>query len=274
MAINANHRNISRFGDSASSELKAAISLIADLFDSTLPTYYRCPKQHQESPGQSDTDEARDNSSSSDEGTDTDSLSSLSSVSSFREEAQQLHDHFEYLEKFDTIFVIDDSASMAGTRWIEVKEAVIRCARIVLAYDMDGVDIYFLNSSANDVSRVHALEHICAILDSVQPHGSTPIDLCLDEIFYEYLHRFKKAGSLGWVKPVNIIVLTDGAPDEGIWDLRHLFVRTAHELEILKAPRLQLGVQFVQIGDDEGASAFLSSLDEFIMSEHGLDRDV
>ncbi|RSL81165.1 hypothetical protein CEP52_017259, partial [Fusarium oligoseptatum] len=54
-------------------------------------------------------------------------------------------DKYAFLSTFDTIFVIDDSGSMAGRSWHEVREAVGAIAPICTSHDSDGIDVYFLN---------------------------------------------------------------------------------------------------------------------------------
>ncbi|KAK3363782.1 hypothetical protein B0T25DRAFT_597184 [Lasiosphaeria hispida] len=53
---------------------------------------------------------------------------------------------YAFLSTFDTIFVIDDSGSMAGRSWREVKDALRAITPICTAHDADGVDVYLLNA--------------------------------------------------------------------------------------------------------------------------------
>lgn len=55
-------------------------------------------------------------------------------------------DPLETLREYDTVFLIDDSASMAGERWNQAMNAIIGVAEIAAGYDEDGIDVYFLNS--------------------------------------------------------------------------------------------------------------------------------
>lgn len=50
------------------------------------------------------------------------------------------------LRDFDTVFLVDDSGSMAGARWREAKSAIDGVVHQAIKYDEDGIDIYFLNS--------------------------------------------------------------------------------------------------------------------------------
>jgi hypothetical protein len=52
---------------------------------------------------------------------------------------------YAFLTQFDTIFLIDDSGSMAGRSWRETSAALRAIVPICTAHDADGIDIYFLN---------------------------------------------------------------------------------------------------------------------------------
>ncbi|KAL8954486.1 MAG: hypothetical protein Q9183_007094 [Haloplaca sp. 2 TL-2023] len=74
-------------------------------------------------------------------------------------------------------------------------------------------------------------------------------------------------------KGLNLIVLTDGEPEEG-QDVDQVIVKYANQLRDAGASTLKVGIQFVQIGSDETATEFLSFLDDKLKSEHDLDRDM
>lgn len=59
---------------------------------------------------------------------------------------QDGEDPLEMLREYDTVFLIDDSASMAGERWDQAMNVIIGVAEIAAGYDEDGIDVYFLNS--------------------------------------------------------------------------------------------------------------------------------
>jgi hypothetical protein len=73
---------------------------------------------------------------------------------------------YAFLTQFDTIFLIDDSGSMAGRSWRETSAALRTIAPICTAYDSDGIDIYFLNhrdpstytGSYNNISTAMGVE--------------------------------------------------------------------------------------------------------------------
>jgi hypothetical protein len=64
-------------------------------------------------------------------------------------------DALDLLRKFNVVFIVDDSSSMMhpsidGTRWEEAGNALAAIADVASKYDVDGIDIYFLN---NEITR-------------------------------------------------------------------------------------------------------------------------
>ncbi|EPE03802.1 von willebrand factor [Ophiostoma piceae UAMH 11346] len=206
-------------------------------------------------------------------------------------------DPFAFLATFDTVFVIDDSGSMAGRPWREVHAVLTAIVPICTERDADGVDIYFLNhrctpqqqqlllgqthqqgqprvppgKSAGGFHNVRTNDAVGRIFNAVKPSQSTPTGMRLGSILKPYL-RFYEAkrkeleerGEFGdpdpeEVKPMNIIVITDGVPTD---DLEDVLVDAAKKLDSMDAPPYQVGVQFFQVGTEPDAAAYLKHLDD------------
>lgn len=58
----------------------------------------------------------------------------------------QADDPYAFLATFDTVFLIDDSGSMAGRSWRETRDALETIIPVCVQYDTDGIDINFLVS--------------------------------------------------------------------------------------------------------------------------------
>ena len=58
---------------------------------------------------------------------------------------------------------------------------------------------------------------------------------------------------------MNLIVLTDGVPSD---DVESVLLSAAKKLDKLDAPPFQVGVQFFQVGNEEGAKEALEELDD------------
>lgn len=179
----------------------------------------------------------------------------------------------ENLSKYDTVFLVDDSSSMQGHRWVKVSKVLAKIASIAIKHDTDGVDIRFFNKVLEDEERLNldSSKKVMDLFKRIDPKGPTPTGDVLETELMAYLAKFRK--SKVKTKRLNLIVLTDGEPDD-VNMVEDAIVKCAKELEELKAHSLQVGVQFVQIGGDKEASEFLRRLDDDLMGTRKLDRDV
>lgn len=179
-------------------------------------------------------------------------------------------DKYAFLSTFDTVFVIDDSGSMAGRSWREVRDALKAIAPICTSHDPDGIDIYFLNhksgaagsayTAPNGYTNIRDPAQVQRLFESVRPSGATPTGNRLQSILKPYLASIaRRPDSMDTVKPVNIIVITDGCPTD---DPESIIVHHARKLDQLEAPPHQVGIQFFQVGTEFGASAALKELDD------------
>ena len=180
-------------------------------------------------------------------------------------------DRFAFLSTFDTIFLIDDSGSMAGRSWRETATALQTIAPICTARDVDGIDIHFLNHAANDPQRycnVTSTSMIEKIFNTVSPRGGTPTGIRLHQILKPYLQRYRARPTT--TKPLNIVVITDGVPSD---DVESVIIDVAKQLDKAEAPAWQVGVQFFQVGNEHGAAEALRELDDGLADVAGV-RDM
>ncbi|KAJ5682787.1 hypothetical protein N7462_005952 [Penicillium macrosclerotiorum] len=184
---------------------------------------------------------------------------------------------YAFLKDFDTIFLVDDSSSMSGARWREAEAAIAAIAPICTQHDADGIDIYFLNhrragmdTQTGAYKNVTTAATVQNIFRSVMPRGSTPVGRRLLEILTPYLRRVERMQAAAeyplpdpsmYVKPVNIIVITDG---EFTDDAESVIVQVARQLDGPRCAALpwQVGIQLFQIGDDEDVRRYLQELDD------------
>ncbi|OAA60911.1 von willebrand factor [Niveomyces insectorum RCEF 264] len=192
-------------------------------------------------------------------------------------------DPYAFLASFDTVFLIDDSGSMAGTPWREVQAVLANITPICTAHDADGIDVYFLNhrSTGSTATAVPAGKaaggyyNVCdaatvaRIFQAARPTGCTPTGGRIHSILRPYLRRYaaqlRACEDCGGpdpadtIKPVNLIVITDGVPTD---ELDGVLVQAARKLDAFDAPPYQVGVQFFQVGREAGAAAYLQHLDD------------
>ncbi|KAH7344088.1 hypothetical protein B0J17DRAFT_714227 [Rhizoctonia solani] len=177
----------------------------------------------------------------------------------------------DVLREYDIVFLVDDSGSMAGDRWAEASKALAGVARIASQYDPDGIDIYFLNSQAGG-PHMNTPEEVAKLFQHVQPWGPTPTGRRLDMLLTDYINKIDHARQsfTQYPKPVNFIVITDGVPTD---DPREVIIRAARSLDANKVLLSQVGIQFIQVGDDAKAAKALRELDDKLGPKHGI-RDM
>ncbi|KAH9948796.1 hypothetical protein B0H21DRAFT_689433 [Amylocystis lapponica] len=182
------------------------------------------------------------------------------------------------LRRYNTVILVDDSGSMEGARWLEARETLAALADIAARYDADGIDVCFLNSRKVGTNMKNA-DLVRRLFDSVRPAGITPIGEKLESLLLYYLAGLEQAKArydagdsraLRSVKPVNYIVITDGAPTD---DPEEVIVTAARRLDAHNFPLSQVGIQFVQIGNNPEATAFLNELDNELSQAYGI-RDM
>lgn len=195
-------------------------------------------------------------------------------------------DPYAFLYSFDTVFVIDDSGSMAGSRWTEVSRVLEAITPICTTHDADGIDVYFLNhrnpatalappgKAAGGYYGLTRPEDIRHIFHTVRPQGMTPTGTRLYSLLAPYQRLLAQTaaasgGCVDGVRPMNVIVLTDGQPSD---DVESVVVAAAKKLDTLDAPPYQVGLQFFQVGADAAATQHLRQLDDEL-SQQGV-RDM
>lgn len=179
---------------------------------------------------------------------------------------------------------------MAGRSWREVRSALAHIAPICTAHDADGVDIYFLNNrnlasasasqgkAAGGYNNVTDVSAVDRIFSTVRPGRQTPMGERLNVILKTYLRHYEQAiertggdPDATDVKPINVIVITDGKPSD---DPESVLLSVAQKLDRLEAPPHQVGVQLFQVGNEYGAAEVLRALDDDLSQLGGGVRDM
>ncbi|KAG9023833.1 hypothetical protein FS837_005616 [Tulasnella sp. UAMH 9824] len=161
-----------------------------------------------------------------------------------------------------------DSGSMEGARWQQAREALQEVVEMAVKWDKNGVDIYFLNSRKCAKGCTKA-ERVTKLFDEVSPNGWTPTGARLKELITPYLDTLSSPPSRlarlikSPPKPRVYIVITDGAAtDQGSSRVDNVVLGFMDRLDEQQAPLTQLGIQFVQVGNDQAARTELERLDD------------
>ncbi|GKT67202.1 von Willebrand factor [Colletotrichum tofieldiae] len=170
-----------------------------------------------------------------------------------------------FLSSFDTIVVIDDSGSMAGSSWPEVKNVLSAITPICTTHKKDGVNFYFLNHKTWYSGNVRAgkagggyhgiclAETVHNIFTKIHPYCTIPTGQRFNDILRSYLQLLKsRKQNTQSVKPINIIVITDGAASD---DVESIIITAAEKPDKLNAPKHQ-------VGNKPGARETLQELDD------------
>ena len=161
---------------------------------------------------------------------------------------------------------------MAGRSWRETAAALATIAPVCTQHDKDGIDIYFLNARDDKAyQNIKEAGEVQSIFQTVRPSGGTPTGRRLDAILRPYLRECEaKKNNFEDIKPLNIIVITDGVPTD---DPESVIVSAAAKLDKLEAPPWQVGIQFFQVGEERGAAEALEELDDGLKDANGV-RDI
>ena len=139
-----------------------------------------------------------------------------------------------------------------------------------MAHDADGIDVHFLNAPDRPAfAGLASAAAVQRVFEQVRPAGGTPTGTRLNQLLRQYLRDLAARGSEN-VKPLNIIVITDGVPSD---DVESVVVSAARKLEECDAPAWQVGIQFFQVGNEPGACEALVELDDRLV-DLGCPRDI
>ncbi|KAL5346054.1 hypothetical protein ACLOAV_009085 [Pseudogymnoascus australis] len=197
---------------------------------------------------------------------------------------------FARLALFDTVFVIDDTGSMQmtansdevaapgiKTRWDVLTNSMQFIGNIAAEYDPDGVDIYFLVSTdlnQTNIKSGQAVLNLLAEVDLTKGSGGTYFAEVLADILGTHVARYddyfkaaKRREKVDKVRPLNVIVLTDGKANDGN-ATKKTIIKMGRKLDDMNAPLTQIGIQFLQVGDDNDAAKWLKSLDDDLEDNH------
>lgn len=176
----------------------------------------------------------------------------------------------EQLQGRDYEVAVDKSGSMnmkvksGKSRFLHCAEQAVAVAHIAAEFDTDGITVV---TFGNDEVTVLENQTPDKILDAFkgQPKGGTPTHLMLKNRFDAYFAR-KAAGN---VKPLSLIVFTDGAPDSAAL-IKEAIVEATNKMDKDE----EIAVSIFQVGDDTAVADFLTDLDDNLMTVNKAKFDI
>lgn len=177
----------------------------------------------------------------------------------------------EDLKKYDIILLLDKSGSMGiklgnSTRWKVAQEATVALARKCMEFDDDGITVIPFAGNFKEYKNVDGGDEIVnKIFNENEPGGSTDTAKVLKHVIDGYFAG--KASGEG--KPIIVICVTDGEPT----DEKALIDVIVAATKKMQADE-EIGISFLQIGNDPSATKFLKMLDDDLESKYKAAFDI
>lgn len=149
------------------------------------------------------------------------------------------------------------------TRWGLICQSLEYLTTVVQQKD-NKVDLCFLINKKYDKRNVKDCQSLLNQLDKIkvkESRGGTYLEPVLNRILKKYIEKLQNPQGNEDVRPLDVIIFTDSvALDRTATE--KLLLQTADKLEMMEAPQNQVGIQFVQVGEDKNAAEWMKKLYE------------
>ena len=170
--------------------------------------------------------------------------------------------------KRDYTLLVDASGSMdirdaykGLSRWEEAREAVgtfaVKCAEL----DPDGLDLYFFADGYKQHKNLTNVSKVSRLFNRRSPGGTTNLVDPLDAAIENYFRKRAKAAKRMEFYAETILIIGDGRPNS-VHGVEDVIVQATKRLDNGE----ELALNFIQVGQDSGATRFLKSLDDDLES--------
>jgi hypothetical protein len=168
------------------------------------------------------------------------------------------------IKELDIEFALDKSGSMAEkdcpggkTRWDFARESVTALATYAQEHDPDGITVVPFATTHKVYEGVTA-DKVTQVFQENQPMGSTATHLMLKDRLDAHFARRAAGGT----KSTCLLIMTDGAPDDQN-AVAQVIIDATHKMDSDD----DLAMNFIQVGNDQGAAAFLKYLDDNLVAK-------
>ncbi|RVD84073.1 uncharacterized protein DFL_005842 [Arthrobotrys flagrans] len=180
------------------------------------------------------------------------------------------------LKLYKTVFIVDDSTSMISSSHLKSAYDLLETlVPLVTQNSEKAVEIQFLSDDRQaHTQKIKLGDRIPpgdVFWHGVTARGGASMSAGLKRIIKPYLSGMRKSKALE-KEGLNIIVITDGKRKDRK-DVIKYIVSVARKLTEKSAPQHLLGIQFVQVGDDQGARLFFKSVDDGLEEQYQI-RDI
>ncbi|MEA5534069.1 VWA domain-containing protein [Crocosphaera sp. XPORK-15E] len=167
------------------------------------------------------------------------------------------------LDQRDYTLIIDKSGSMSTvdpgkqrSRWDLIQESTLALARKCDSLDSDGITVYVFSGKFRCYENVN-VSKVEQIFKENEPVGGTNLTSVLQDALNKFFQRKQngqaKAGE-------TILVVTDGEPDNRS-SVTEIIIDASKRIDADE----ELGISFIQIGNNLDATKFLKTLDDQLM---------
>jgi hypothetical protein len=179
------------------------------------------------------------------------------------------------LKKYDLVVVLDDSGSMmtadnpyGKTRWDQAWDALEKLVDVGGERVGGEIRIHFLNNQKYDktVTTARDVRDLRKDVRVPREDTHTPTGDVLDTLLVEYMRQTGSTPGRAGVLKRYFIIITDGAATDAPEDA---IVRAGKFFQEHQFPLDQVGIQFLQVGNDREASKFLEDLDTDLVKQMG-----
>lgn len=145
-------------------------------------------------------------------------------------------------------------------RWLSAQGAIVALAKQCEAFDGDGITVYINPASSGSSELFQRYDHLRSddldrVFTANIPLDSLNLSAVLQMALDDYFER--KAAGQTKVNGEIVLVITDGEPQD-----RRAIVKTIVNATQRMDVDEELGIGFIQIGDDALARGFLTILDD------------
>ncbi len=169
------------------------------------------------------------------------------------------------LEKSTDLFSKAEYGGRQSRTRLDAAKAVMRKLHALMsAIDPDGLDVILFNDRVFTY-KVSSIEQLDGLLGNMQPGGTTNTAGALDAAFRLHLAYRQQNG----FKATIVLVFTDGRPNSED-EVKNQLIAMSQNV----GSDTEIGVSFIQIGDDKSAAAFLKRMDNLVDEVPGLEMDI
>ncbi|KAM3097341.1 hypothetical protein ACKFKF_20420 [Phormidesmis sp. 146-12] len=147
-------------------------------------------------------------------------------------------------------------------RWSNAHDAILTLAQKCETFDPDGLTLYLSDRRQSEQFKSYQHVKSSQITEIFEAHYP-PATIDLLKVLQTILHEFFTRKAAQQTKPNGemILILIDGEPSDRM-AISRLLIQTANQLD----HDTELGIGFIQLGDDLIARGFLAALDDNLKS--------